>query len=99
MHQSHDARAALRQRLPEPRLERADHRAPNHPPLPSGSGSGSHAAAGQHLPAELILERAQAVDPTFQLTPITERFTLLTGGSHALSERQQTLRNTLAWRL
>ncbi|HEY7124204.1 MAG TPA: LuxR C-terminal-related transcriptional regulator [Ktedonobacterales bacterium] len=92
-------------------------------------------ALAQNPSVALFLERAQAVVPTFHLTPtnaqvvaeicvqvdglplalelaaarikvlppqallarLHERLTLLTDGSCTLPERQQTLRNTLAW--
>ncbi len=63
MHQSHDSRAARRRRSPEPHLARTEHPTPSRSPLPSGSGSGFTAAAGQHLPAELtpLIDREREV--------------------------------------
>lgn len=115
---------------------RAEHQFPVAPlPLPDLRHLPAVEELARNPAVALFLERAQAVIPTFQLTPsnaqtvaeicvqvdglplalelaaarikvlppqallarLTERFTVLMGGAHSLPERQQTLRNTLAW--
>lgn len=115
---------------------RAEHQFPVAPlPLPDLRSLPACDALAQNPAMALFLERAQAIVPTFHLTPsnaqavaaicvqvdglplalelaaahikvlppqalvarLNERLALLTGGSCTLPERQQTLRNTLAW--
>ena len=52
---------------------------------------------GVPLALELAAARAKALSPQALLVRLTDRLTLLTGGSRNLPTRQQTLRRAVAW--
>jgi len=52
---------------------------------------------GLPLALELAAARVRLLPPQVLASRLDERFSLLTGGARDLPERQQTLRNTLAW--
>src|SRR5262249_43018099 len=52
---------------------------------------------GLPLALELAAARIKVLPPQALLARLHERLDLLTGGPRTLPERQQTLRNTLAW--
>jgi predicted ATPase/class 3 adenylate cyclase len=52
---------------------------------------------GLPLAVELAAARVRVLSPQAMLTRLDKRLKLLTGGSHDLDERQQTLRATIDW--
>lgn len=52
---------------------------------------------GLPLAIELAAARIKLLPPQALLQRLTHRLTILTGGTQNVSERQQTLRNTIAW--
>ena len=52
---------------------------------------------GLPLAIELAAARTRLLSPTAMVKRLSERLTLLAGGARDMPERQQTIRNTIAW--